>query len=52
MLLPVGLLLLAVWALAFLAFHTTAGGWIHVLVVLGVLALVAHLIASDRRLGG
>jgi hypothetical protein len=37
--------LLAVWALAWLAFHV-AGGGIHLLLIVAVIALVMHLFRS------
>jgi uncharacterized protein DUF5670 len=43
MLLAIAVILFIAWALGFLAFHV-AGGLIHLLVVLAVIALVIHLI--------
>ena len=42
MLLAIGVILLVLWALGFLAFHV-AGGLIHVLIVLAVILFIVHL---------
>ena len=47
MLLTIGVILLALWALGFLAFHVTSG-LIHVLVVVGIIAIVLHLMRGSR----
>ncbi|MEO1967113.1 MAG: lmo0937 family membrane protein [Sphingomonadaceae bacterium] len=43
MLLTVAIILAVLWALGFLAFHV-AGGLIHILLVLAVIALIVHLV--------
>jgi Family of unknown function (DUF5670) len=43
MLLTIGIILLICWALGFFAFHV-AGGLIHVLIVIAVIAIVVHLL--------
>jgi len=43
MLLTAAIILAVLWALGFLAFHV-AGGLIHLLLVLAVIALVVHLV--------
>ena len=43
MLLTIGIILLICWALGFFAFHV-AGGLIHLLIVIAVIAIVVHLI--------
>jgi hypothetical protein len=47
MLLTIGIVLLVLWALGLFAFHVTTG-FIHVLVALAVIALVAHFLRGDR----
>jgi len=47
MLLTIGIILLICWALGFLAFHVTAG-FIHLLVVLGLILIVVHLFRGAR----
>jgi hypothetical protein len=47
MLLTIGIILLICWALGFLAFHVTAG-FIHLLVVLGLILIVMHLFRGTR----
>jgi len=42
MLLAIAVILLIAWALGFLAFHA-AGGLIHLLIVLAVIAFILHL---------
>jgi uncharacterized membrane protein (DUF485 family) len=42
MLLAIAVILLIAWALGFLAFHA-AGGLIHLLIVMAVIAFVLHL---------
>jgi hypothetical protein len=43
MLLTIGIILLICWALGFFAFHV-AGGVIHLLVIIAVIAIVVHLV--------
>jgi hypothetical protein len=43
MLLTIGIILLICWALGFFAFHV-AGGLIHVLIIIAVIAIVVHLL--------
>ena len=47
MLLTIGIILLICWALGFLAFHVTAG-FIHLLVVLGLILIVVHFFRGAR----
>lgn len=49
MLLTVGIILFVLWALGLFAFHVTTG-FIHVLVVLAVIALVMHFLKGNRSL--
>jgi len=43
MLLAIAVVLLIAWALGFLAFHI-AGGLIHLLIAIAVIALIVHLL--------
>ncbi|MXP29765.1 lmo0937 family membrane protein [Porphyrobacter algicida] len=43
MLLTIAIILAVLWALGFLAFHV-AGGLIHILLVLAVIALIVHFV--------
>jgi hypothetical protein len=47
MLLAIGVILLVLWALGFLAFHV-AGGFIHLLIVLAVISFIVHLFRGRR----
>jgi hypothetical protein len=47
MLMTIGIILLVLWALGLFAFHVTAG-FIHVLIVLAVIAIVMHLVRGNR----
>ena len=47
MLLTIGVILLILWALGFFAFHV-AGGLIHLLIVLAVIAFLVHLLTGRR----
>jgi hypothetical protein len=47
MLMTVALILAVLWALGLFAFHVTTG-FIHVLIVLAVVALVMHLFRGNR----
>ena len=47
MLLGLGLFLMFVWVLAFLALHV-AGGLIHVLVLLGLISIIFHFLRRPR----
>ena len=47
MLMTIALILAVLWALGLFAFHVTTG-FIHVLIVLAVVALVMHLLRGNR----
>ena len=47
MLMTVALVLLVLWALGLFAFHVSTG-FIHLLIVLAVVALVMHLVRGNR----
>lgn len=47
MLLMIGIILLICWALGLFAFHVTAG-FIHILVVIGLVLIVMHLFRGTR----
>jgi hypothetical protein len=47
MFLTIGLVLIVLWALGFFAFHV-AGGVIHVLLVIALIAVVWHFVAGRR----
>jgi len=47
MLLMLAIILFVAWILGFVAFHVTVG-FIHLLLVLAVIALVWHLVAGRR----
>ena len=47
MLMTVAIVLLVLWALGLFAFHVSTG-FIHVLIVLAVVALVMHLMGGKR----
>jgi hypothetical protein len=47
MLLLLGIVLLVLWVLGFLAFHV-AGGLIHLLLVFAVISIIWHLITGRR----
>ena len=47
MLMTIGIVLLVLWALGLVAFHVSTG-LIHVLVVLGIIAIVLHLMRGSR----
>lgn len=47
MLLALFLILLVLWLLGFFAFHI-AGGLIHLLIIVAVIALVLHLVRGRR----
>jgi len=47
MLLLIGIVLLVLWALGFVAFHVTTG-LIHLLLVLALISIVWHLVAGRR----
>jgi hypothetical protein len=49
MLYTIGLILLVLWALGFLAFHV-GGGLIHLLLVIAVIVVVYQLITGRRAL--
>ncbi len=43
----IALVLAVLWALGFFAFHV-AGGLIHILVILAIIALVVHFVTGRR----
>jgi uncharacterized protein DUF5670 len=47
MLLMIGLILLVLWALGFLAFHV-GGGLIHLILVIAVIVVIVHLVQGRR----
>jgi Family of unknown function (DUF5670) len=47
MLLTIGIVLLVLWALGLFAFHVTTS-FVHVLVVLAIIAIVLHLVRGNR----
>jgi Family of unknown function (DUF5670) len=47
MLMTIGIVLLVLWALGLFAFHVTTG-FVHVLIVLAVIAIVVHLLRGNR----
>jgi fatty acid desaturase len=47
MLLTIGIVLLVLWALGLFAFHVTTG-FIHVLIVLALIAVLVHFLRGDR----
>jgi Family of unknown function (DUF5670) len=49
MLMTAGIVLFVLWALGLFAFHVTSG-FIHVLIVLAVIAVLMHLVSGNRRL--
>jgi hypothetical protein len=48
MFLAVGVVLVVLWLLGFLAFHI-AGGLIHILLVLAIIAVIVHFVTGRRR---
>ena len=48
MLFTIGLILLVLWLLGFISSYTF-GGWIHLLLVLAIIAFVVRLIAGPPR---
>ena len=47
MLLVIGIVLLALWAFGFFAFHV-AGGLIHILILFAIISFLAHLFMGRR----
>jgi uncharacterized membrane protein (DUF485 family) len=47
MLLIIGIILLVLWALGFLAFHVTSG-LIHLLLIIAVIVVIVHLVQGRR----
>ena len=47
MILSIALVLIVLWALGFFAFHV-AGALIHVLLLVGIIALIWHFVAGRR----
>jgi Family of unknown function (DUF5670) len=45
----IGIVLLVLWALGLFAFHVTTG-FIHVLIVLAVIAIIMHLVRGGRSI--
>lgn len=48
MFLTIAIILLILWALGFFAFHV-AGGLIHILIVIGIIALIVHFVRRPGR---
>jgi hypothetical protein len=48
MFLTLGIILIVLWALCLFAFHVTMG-LIHILVVLGVIAVIVHFVRGPSR---
>lgn len=48
MFLAIAIILFILWLLGFVAFHI-AGGFIHILIVIAIIAVIWHLIAGRRR---
>lgn len=44
------IILVVLWALGFFAFHVTAGGLIHALIVIAVILLIVRLLKGRRIL--
>ncbi|MEO7635112.1 MAG: lmo0937 family membrane protein [Sphingomicrobium sp.] len=47
MILTIAIILLVLWALGFFAFHA-AGALIHILLIVGIIALIWHFVAGRR----
>ncbi|MCH6472246.1 MULTISPECIES: lmo0937 family membrane protein [Sinomonas] len=47
MLLWIAIILFVLWLLGFIALPTL-GGWVHILIVLAVIALIVHLVRGRR----
>lgn len=47
MFLGIAIVLIIIWLLCFLAFHITAGA-IHILIILGIIALIVHFVRGSR----
>jgi hypothetical protein len=47
LLLALGVILLVIWALCFLAFHITVG-LIHLLILLGIIAIIVHFVRGPK----
>jgi hypothetical protein len=47
MLAAIGAVLLILWLLGFLAFHVTVG-FIHILLVLGIIMIIMHFVRGSR----
>ena len=47
MLAAIGVVLLILWLLGFLAFHVTVG-FIHILLVLGIIMIIIHFVRGSR----
>jgi hypothetical protein len=48
MFLTIAIVLLVLWALGFFAFHVTAWA-IHILIILGVIAVILHFVRGPKR---
>ena len=48
MFLTIGIILLVLWALGFLAFHVAAGA-IHILIVLAIIAVIVHFVRRPGK---
>ncbi|MGB8541088.1 MAG: lmo0937 family membrane protein [Candidatus Acidiferrales bacterium] len=47
MLAAIGVVLLILWLLGFLAFHVTVG-FIHILLVIGIIMIIMHFVRGSR----
>ncbi len=47
MILTIAIILLVLWVLGFFAFHV-ASGLIHILLIIGIIALIWHFVAGRR----
>lgn len=48
MLLTIAIIILILWALGFFAFHLL-GGFIHILLIIGIIVLIWNFVAGRRR---
>jgi hypothetical protein len=42
--------LFALWLIEFVIFHVVAGGLIHLLVIVAIIALIVHFVRRGRRI--
>jgi len=47
MLLTIGIILLALWLLGFVAFHITIG-FIHLLILIGIVLIIVHFVRGRK----